>query len=170
MKRSKRRGAGVGCGRPGVHTRVSSLALHAGAPLLAGALLYVGFRAESLLGWRWADALGIGAPARALRELLGSFGHVPDWVRFTAPDALWVYALTHVVARVQRGARPPERALWLSIAFALGPGAELGQFAGVVPGTFDVFDLITTLSAFGLASYFGGRAPLPEIAERTIPT
>lgn len=144
-----------------------AICLHAGVPVFSGALLYVGFRAEHLVGWRWADAIGLGAAARSLRDLLRIGPELPAWVRFTLPDALWVYALTFVIARLQRGATPAERAAWLATAFALGPGAELGQAAALVPGTFDPADLIATLVAFALGCAVGARGARSLLPRRT---
>lgn len=139
---------------------VGAIAANVLLPLLSGALLYVGFRAESLLGWRWAEAIGLATTGRALRDALSHGYTLPDWVRFTLPDALWLYALTFVVARMQRDATRAERGLWLAFAFALGPGAELGQLAGLVPGTYDTADLIATIVAFALALHVGARRAL----------
>src|SRR6188508_1513709 len=96
-------------------------AAHVAAPLVVGALLYLGFRSDRLLGWQWADAIGIGSVAHAARSLVQDLA-VPDWVRFSLPDALWVYALAYAVARVQRTASRTERAAWLAIVLAFGPG------------------------------------------------
>jgi hypothetical protein len=127
-----------------------------------GGLLYLGFRTDALLGWQWAEALGLEAAGRALRAWLAPLS-VPDVVRFVLPDALWVYALTFVLARLHRGASRTERSAWLSIALLAGPGAELGQQLDLVPGTFDPVDLLATTAAFALALALEARRRSPDV-------
>lgn len=137
---------------------------HAGLSLSAGAVLYLGFRAETLLGWHWAASIGVDGVGLRVRAALAPLApYLPDWALFTLPDALWVYALTFVVAHLVRSARPVERGLWLTVVLALGPGAELGQAVGLVPGTFDPADLVATLVAFAGALYLA-RPPRPLLA------
>src|SRR5688572_28335442 len=124
--------------------------LHAALPLLCGGLLYIGWRSRDLLFWDWARDLGIASALDRVRDSLGVLGNPPEWLRFSVPDALWVYALTWSVARLQRESRPIVRIAWLSIPALLGPGAELAQVIHVVPGTFDPIDLGATALAFGL--------------------
>lgn len=118
---------------------------HVLSPLLAGGLLYLGARSDELLYWRWARAIGVEHALRAVREALSFLAHAPSWVRFTLPDALWVYALTATVCLLHRRPRG-----YLLVPLALGPGAELLQAAGVLAGTFDPLDLIATTLALVL--------------------
>ena len=92
--------------------------------------------------WDWARALGLESGAQAVRRSLSVTTHaLPDWVRFSLPDALWVYALTFTVIALQRRSSPLVRAAYLMVPLVLGPGAELAQAVGLVPGTFDPTDL-----------------------------
>lgn len=138
--------------------RVRGLLVHVVLPVIAGAAIYVLWRAPSLLVFRWLDlvgadqfahlARGAASPARPL---------LPSWVLFTLPDALWVYALTACLSRIWRGSRGASRVAWLSVGPVLGVGSELGQLAGVVPGTFDVVDLCAAAAAAALALLLNAR-------------
>ncbi|HJL18266.1 MAG TPA: hypothetical protein RMH99_21560 [Sandaracinaceae bacterium LLY-WYZ-13_1] len=130
-------------------------ALHAVAPVVLGGVIYLGWRTRGLLLWDWAAEAGLDAALGALRGgLLAALAAPPAWVRFSLPDALWVYALTWSVARLQRPSRPLVRAAWLSVPALLGPGAELLQLVGL-PGTFDRLDLALCLLAFALGAWRG---------------
>lgn len=121
------------------------------APLTLGGLLYLGWRSEGLLFWDWARSAGVESSLGAVRHgLLAAFPTPAEWVRFSLPDALWTFGLAFGVARATRGAHRVERLAWLSVPVVLGPGAELAQRIGYLPGTFDWLDLgLCTLAVVG---------------------
>ena len=144
--------------RPERAGAVGTWILHAVLPTVLGGLVYLGWRTRGLLLWDWAAAAGIEGGLGALRAgLLAAFPAPPEWVRFSLPDALWVYGLTFSVARLQRESSMTWKVLWLSIPALFGPGAELLQAVGLLPGTFDPVDLVLTAIAFGAAVFFGVR-------------
>ncbi len=130
-----------------MRAKIRAALAHVAAPLIAGGLLYVGARSDGLLLWRWARALGIEPALRAVREALALLADAPSWARFTLPDALWVYALTATLCLLHRRPRA-----YLLVPLALGPGAELLQAAGWLPGTYDPLDLLATSLALALAA------------------
>jgi hypothetical protein len=100
----------------------------------------------------WLDSIGIGTLLSTARTYaLPVRGALPDWVLFSLPDGLWVYALTTSMAFIWQGSKQPARFIWLVAGVCLGAGGEIGQFFGVVPGTFDIVDLVANLAAFGAA-------------------
>lgn len=121
-------------------------------PLVVGTAIYVGFRSPRLLGWRWGESLGVYDVTRAARDAIRST-HValPDWIVFTLPDALWQYALAFAMAHIWWRSPKRERWAWLALPVALGPGAELAQALGLVPGTFDPLDLVSCIGAIAAA-------------------
>ena len=138
---------------------VGALVLHVVLPVAIGGIVYVGWRTRGLLLWDWAAEAGLDDAFGGLRDgLFAAWPAPPEWVRFSLPDALWVYALTWGVARLQRASSPRVRALWLAVPALLGPGAELLQLVGL-PGTFDALDLILCLFAFALGAALGLSAP-----------
>lgn len=125
--------------------------LHGVLPVLAAAAIYVLFRSPRLRAFSWLDAWGLGdlvAVARVWARPAAE--HLPQWLLFSAPDALWVYALTACLAIVWRGERTARR-WWLCAGIALAAGGELGQWIGLVPGVFDPADLLLSLAAWGAA-------------------
>jgi len=135
-------------------------ALGGSVPVLGGGLLYIGWRSPTLAFWDWARTLRLDGFLSGVRaSLRGNFAAPPEWVRFTLPDALWVFALAWAMLVMTRGAARRERVAWLALPVALGPGAELLQLVGALPGTFDPLDLMACLIALSLAAtaYVGTR-------------
>jgi len=132
--------------------RAAPVILHVIAPLVAGAAIYLLLRAPTLLVFGWVDAAGGEAALRAARgHTLAYARALGDTALFSAPDALWVYALTAAMLLVWRGQPGRARHAWIVSGVLLGAGSELGQLAGVVPGTFDGRDLLVSVGAFALA-------------------
>jgi hypothetical protein len=101
----------------------------------------------------WADTLGLHPVVQGLRTALAPLAPaIPPFVLHSFPDGAWVYAYTACLARVWGG-----RSAWLALPGTLGIGGELGQFLGVVPGTFDPVDLTFMLFAAFLATPSGVR-------------
>jgi hypothetical protein len=131
---------------------------HVVIPLLIGGLAYVLLRPKGLLMFEWFYAIGLdrGVEAARAHEIVRNATVIlPSWALYSAPDALWTYALMFFVAYVWRGEWHTLRAqFWLAIGLAGGVGAECGQLLGVVPGTFDWADLwlCSAASLFGLVA------------------
>jgi hypothetical protein len=58
------------------------------------------------------------------------------------------------------GAARREKLWWLAAGGLLAASVEIGQLVRVVPGTFDVFDLVAIVLGYALAA-------LPSISRRT---
>lgn len=117
--------------------------LHVAAPVGLGAAIYLLLRAPHLRVFSWAAEVGLGPTVSLLRvRTLPLREDLAEWVLYSLPDALWVYALTAAMVLVWRGGSGRTRFLWIGSGLALGAGGELGQWIGVVPGTFDPVDLL----------------------------
>jgi hypothetical protein len=141
--------------------RVRRVMIHVVGPVAAGAAIYLLFRTPHLLVFSWTRAAGLaGMLASARHSLSPVAAAMPEWMLYSAPDGLWVYALTAAMLAVWRGDRSPGRYPWIAAGVVLGAGGELGQLAGFVPGTFDIADLLFSVAAFAAALYLV-RKPLP---------
>jgi hypothetical protein len=131
-------------------SKTSFLVLNSVLPLLVGGMIYVCWRGDGLLMFDWFRRAGLDAWVVQLRAAAAPAGSLmPRWVVFSLPDALWVYAMTAFLAATWLDAdRRAFRVGWISLACLLGAGAEVGQLAGVVPGTFDPADFSLCLLAF----------------------
>ena len=132
-------------------------------PLAVGGVVYVFWRVNTLRWYQWASWIGFAAPLRRLRALAAPVRSAfPSWVIFSLPGGLWLFATTNAVRLIWGGDRGKWRTFWLTAAFALGVGSELGQAVGIVPGRFDPMDLTLYLGGFLLA--FLCRVPVGKYA------
>lgn len=132
--------------------------LHTLGPVVMGSALYVGWRETNLWFWRWGQTIGGESALIGLRVVLSqTFRTPPAWVRFSVGDALWVYALTWGLLRLLTTASRAERVVAFTACVALGPGAELAQAVGWVPGVFDPLDLGLSLLALAWAALVSSR-------------
>lgn len=126
--------------------------MHVALPVAIGAGIYVLWRTQRLPVFDWLTWAGFSGVVEWLRQVAPAASALPDWVIFTLPDALWVYAVTACAALIWVDAPGTwARRFWLSGGLVMGAGSELGQAFGIVPGTFDPHDLVASVGAAGLA-------------------
>jgi hypothetical protein len=120
--------------------------------LAIGGLIYALWRSPSLLMFHWFDAGGIAPIIDRSRGYVHSI-HVATWIRYSLPDALWACSGVFLFSAIWAESASPVRYIWISIAPLLAIGGELAQFMHLIPGTFDVVDLLVCvfLSAASLA-------------------
>ncbi len=127
--------------------------LEIGVPLILGGLIDIAFRPASLWMFAWARTLGLGASVEAFRALARPFGHfVPAFVTFSLPDGLWALSLCSLTGVIWRDRLTGASAPWLIASPLIAIGSEIGQGFGLVPGTFDVADLLALVVACALGS------------------
>ena len=128
-------------------------AVHVSAPLAMGIGLY------ALFGKHSACAASVSAAPTALawiRDVAKTTMPLPpSWLVQNVPDALWGYAVGAFVTAVWARETTWVHWLWTGVAFALVAGFEVGQRAGLVPGTFDPIDLAASICAFVVAVALG---------------
>ncbi len=134
----------------------TSLFCHVCLPIILGAVIYSLWRSKRLLVFTWYRWFGLYAPLLTLRANLASVRHfLPDFVLYSLPDAFWVYSFTFLMQSVWfRHPRSYGRTIWILLPVSLAVGAELGQLLKVVPGTFDLMDIVGYVTAWGAASIF----------------
>jgi hypothetical protein len=121
--------------------------LYVFAPTALGASIYLLFRSPNLVVFRWLDAVGLRDAVMTWRTSVSDV-HLPEWLLYSAPDGLWVFATTSWIIHIWRG-KPPWP--WLLSGVALGVGSELGQAMGIVPGTYQHEDIVVYVAGFLLA-------------------
>ena len=107
---------------------------------VAGASIYLLFRSRQLLGFRLADAMGMGTTVDAWRDNVSHL-HPSEFVLYSLPDGFWTCSYLLLIDLTLRHERPTRRFLWASVIPVLGIGSELLQFMHLCPGTFDPWDL-----------------------------
>ena len=128
---------------------VRAVILHVLAPLALGSIIYLFWRDQSLSIFGFA----LNAQPHSLTSVVS----LPRFVLYSLPDGFWVYSFTAFMTLVWRGSRSRFRFLWLLSGLALAIACELGQLAGVVPGTYDVLDLLSAIVATLLALFLNTK-------------
>jgi hypothetical protein len=111
--------------------------------LLIGGMTYLLFRPQTLLMFHVTDAIGLSAAINSMREGISS--QLPEFIIYSLPGALWAaaYILTTEYFLYRQSVKT--RILVAGIIPVIGAVSELLQFTGLLPGTFDVADLLCYL-------------------------
>lgn len=128
--------------------------------IVVGGVLYLLWRADSLLMFYWADILGVGNSLDVARQLVRSAGtQPPEWATLSLPAALWAYSLTVLLGWIWAENWVVVCGLVVPAMVVLAAGVEVGQAVGVVPGTYTTLDLVLGVAAVfvGLIHYSGSE-------------
>jgi hypothetical protein len=111
--------------------------------LLMGGMTYLLFRPQTLLMFHVTDAIGLSAAINSMREGISS--QLPEFIIYNLPCALWAaaYILTTEYFLYRQSVKT--RILVAGIIPVIGAVSELLQLTGLLPGTFDVADLLCYL-------------------------
>ena len=127
--------------------------LHVGLPLITGSSIYALWRSPALLGFEWLEAVGASRSVLQLRAAGDAAGHVlPSWIVFSLPNGLWSYALMASIGllwRTERWTNAKQFWFWCTLCIAVLP--EVGQAMHLIPGTFDLVDLVNCLVGSSVA-------------------
>ncbi len=138
--------------------------VHVVAPIVIGATIYVLFRDTTLTVFRWIEMLGLTDYVHVLRSAVAGARWAPHAVVVTLPDGLWVYAGTAWMCSIWKWTVNA----WTLLPASIGVFSELGQLCGLVPGTFDVADLVL-VSVAGPVAWYASKAHDHENAGLTTP-
>lgn len=112
-------------------------------PLIIGCVLYLFFRAENLILFKWIDYLGLSNYINEIRNLsLIKNITLPNWIVYNLPDGLWIFSLTYLVIYLWDFKINKHSILWIISAPIIGISTEFFQLAKSFSGTFDIIDLI----------------------------
>lgn len=111
--------------------------------LLGGGLIYVLFRKSSLRMFSWYETTGLSGLTNELRKLTLHFAdNIPEWILFSLPDGLWIFSYVSLMLVIWRNSVSIKSIFWILAIPFIAIGSELGQFWGLVIGTFDLVDLL----------------------------
>lgn len=120
--------------------------------LLAGGLIYLCSRSETLLMFAWCENIGLSGTIASLRGTTGQmFAVCPAWVRFSLPNALWLFGGIVILASIWGRLFRHDRLFWLASFWLFAIGAESAQGIGAMPGTFEWQDVFLMGGATALA-------------------
>ena len=114
--------------------------------LLIGSYLYLKFRSETLLMFKWAKNLGLDFIVSSIR---GSFESLNSdrmkYIIFSAPYGLWVISFCCFIGAIWHKESSLSAIILRLIVPVIAVSSELLQFVGFLPGTFDINDLLVLI-------------------------
>jgi hypothetical protein len=119
--------------------------------ITVGTAIYILFRSTNLLVFIWIENVGLGEDVIELRDWANPIlPHLPEFILYSLPDGLWAFSFSASILLIWRNEKS-KKYLWLlvPIVFAILP--EILQKFKLFPGTFDVYDLIMSLTGIGLS-------------------
>ena len=116
---------------------MKKILLHCVFPLLIGSVIYISFRSESAYFWKWADNMHIYDYLISFRLFINpnNFIYSNPFTQ-NLPDGLWVYSFSATLILVNKNKYYVFFPLFISFFL------EFLQFKNILPGTFDVIDLL----------------------------
>ena len=116
--------------------------------LLVGLTLYVLFRPTSLRVFHWADSVGLTEVIGTLRTWVAGFNrYLPAWGIYSIPFALWVSSYLFFIQCIWRDSTSLARHVWFWCIPLIAIAAELAQGGYIIPGQFDLGDIIALILA-----------------------
>ncbi|MBU0518799.1 hypothetical protein KKA00_05965 [bacterium] len=110
--------------------------------ILIGSLIYVVWREETLLMFYWFRCLGLSPIVDILREQFAFVkAYLPVWTYCSLPNSLWLVGGILLFASIW-GDVNKERNIWCASLITIAVGSEILQSIELIPGTFDVNDLL----------------------------
>ncbi len=111
--------------------------------LLLGGLIYILFRQDTLKMFSWFDNINLSTVISKLRlRTVPLSGHFPNWFLYSLPDGLWLFSYLSGFLVVWDNVISKHNIYWLLSIPMVAILSEIGQFFEIVPGTFDIFDLL----------------------------
>ena len=128
--------------------RVAKYFLHVVFPIMLGSAIYFFFRDKQEIIFGFFQFLSV-AP---------KINFAPDWIKYNLPDALWFYAFLSTLIFIWQRKISVQSIIWLIAAISMGFLSEAFQFFSVIPGTFDLKDLLAyTISALACSFHFQNK-------------
>lgn len=122
-------------------------------PMLTGLLIYLSTRSESIFLNQWIATLNQGKVLAFFQNLIPG-NLLPQWIKFSLPDALWMLSLTTLVLFIWDFKLHKKSMLWVLATIFCGIAMEIFQWFGFIRGTFDVLDLLFLVIAASIPIFF----------------
>ena len=114
--------------------------------LIIGGLIYVGFRSETLLMFRWFRCCGVFEYVAHFRETcLGC--DLPYFVRYSLPDGLWLLSYMIIIGTIWNKNKSIQYLIFVYAMPIIAIIIELLQYYFTELGTFDILDIIAYTAA-----------------------
>ncbi|PWB25196.1 hypothetical protein DCO46_09670 [Flavobacterium sp. HTF] len=114
--------------------------------LCCGSLIYILFRSSNLKMFIWFEKLNLLNTIIKLRRFTIYYADsLPNIILYSLPDGLWLFSYVSLVLFLWRNEIKHENLFWIFSIPIISITSELGQIIKLVPGTFDLSDLVMYL-------------------------
>lgn len=111
--------------------------------IFLGGLIYVLFRSPSILMFEWFDQINLSKYVLELRSHIDSYSLIlPNWFLYSLPDGLWLFSCVSLLLIIWDNKVSKKNIFWILLLPIIAVSSELAQFMEIIPGTFDILDLI----------------------------
>lgn len=119
--------------------------------ILLGGFIYVSFRVESLRMFSWFNSISLSEVIIRIRNYTLNYDLlIPNWVKFSLPDGLWLFSFTSLILITWKNEINSSNLFWLIGLPIIALLSEIGQSISIMPGTFDWIDIAMYLFGFML--------------------
>ncbi len=116
-------------------------------PLLIGGMIYVIFRTDSLLMFKWIEQLDLKGTVMSVRDIAGLYNFENyKIIIHTLPGGLWVYSYITFLLLIWENEINCNNILYFVLIPAAAVSSEFLQLAGIIKGTFDILDIVLYFS------------------------
>lgn len=117
-------------------------------PVSIGGLIYLTYRTDTLLMFKWFDNFLFSEIISLIRSnhFIQSIP-IPEWFKFSIPDAFWLFSFTYFLLKIWEFKICFSSIIWILLTPLIGILSEIAQLTGLLPGTFDIIDLIFLIFA-----------------------
>ena len=114
--------------------------------LILGSYLYLKFRSETLLMFKWLENIGLDSIVSSIRNSSIDFNsHQMKHVIFSAPFGMWVISFCCFIGAIWHKDSFVSAIIWRLCVPFVAISSELLQFLGILPGTYDTIDLLVLI-------------------------
>jgi hypothetical protein len=116
------------------------------ATLCCGSLIYILFRSSSLKMFIWFERIHILDVIENIRKFTSIYSNnLPNFILYSLPDGLWLFSYVSLVLYLWKNELKSENIFWVFSVPLISIISELGQIFKIIPGTFDIIDLLMYL-------------------------
>ena len=108
--------------------------------IIAGGIIYFAFRTDSLIMFRWTDALHLHDFVDEYRNVMSPYLPV-EFIRFNLPDGLWSISCLLIMLAIWDSINR-DNFLWFCIMPFIAVLSEFLQLCSILPGSFDWMDVL----------------------------
>ena len=111
--------------------------------LFIGSYLYLKFRSETLLMFKWVENLGLDFIVSSIRHSFEGLNlYLMNYFVFSAPYGLWVISFCCFIGAIWHKDSSVSAIIWRLFVPVIAISSEILQFVGFLPGTYDINDLL----------------------------